>query len=110
MMNFIKSSRLSYAILEAPIIFHEVVEEIQTSAEFDSKNDTNSSSLKNDNYVKKSDVITSCFKIRNNFVFDLPQLVALLNDMGYLLPTSHLDKIVRKALKSNGVILLSDVT
>lgn len=90
-------------MLEAPIINHEVVEEISTSTEFDSENDTISFSIKFENYVINADVISSCFKIPNNTNSELPsdeQLIVRLNDMGYSLPISHLGKIVRKGLSS----------
>ena len=46
MMDFIKECKLSYAMLETPIIYCEVVEEIWTSAEFNSTDLTLLFSLK----------------------------------------------------------------
>ena len=45
MMEFIKASQLSHAMLSTPTVYHEVVEEIWTTAEFNSEDDTISFSL-----------------------------------------------------------------
>ena len=46
MMEFIKASQLSHAMLSTPTVYHEVVEDIWTTAEFNSDDDTISFSLK----------------------------------------------------------------
>ena len=72
MANFIKASKLSYAMLSTPKIYHEVVEEIWTTAEFNSEDETTSFSLKTKNYVVNVDVMKACFKIPEDAVDSLP--------------------------------------
>ena len=88
-------------MLSTPTIYHEVVEEIWTTAEFNSEDETISFSLKSKIHTINSDVMNACFKIPENTVKVFPsdnQLVNLLNAMNYALPTSALGKIVRKGL------------
>ena len=82
MMNFIKSSQLSHAMLSTPTIYHEVVEEIWTMAEFNSEHETISFTLKNKTHTINCDVMNACFKIPENTIKTSPsdaQLVNLLN-------------------------------
>ena len=86
MMNFIKASKLSHAMLSTPTIFNKVVEEIWTSAEFNSEDETISLSLKNNTHVINSDFMKVCFNIPENAIDTLPsdeQLVNLLHAMNY---------------------------
>ena len=102
MMEFIKASQLSYAMLSTPTIYHEVVEEMWTTAEFNSEDDTISFSLKNTVHIINCDVMNACFKIPENTVTTLPsdiQLVNMLYAMNYVLPTDDLGKIERRGLR-----------
>ena len=102
MMNFIKFSQFSHAMLSTPTIYHEVVEKIWTTAEFNGEDETISFSLKFKKHVVNCDVMKACFKIPENTVNTLPfenQLVNMLNAMNYALPTSSLGKIVTKGLR-----------
>ena len=102
MMEFIKSSQLSHAMLSTPTIYHEVVEEMWTSAEFNSEDDTISFTLKNNVHVINCDVMNACFRIPENTVSTLPsdiQLVNMLYAMNYVLPTDALGKIERRGLR-----------
>ncbi|MGI4673406.1 hypothetical protein ACR2XN_28485 [Klebsiella pneumoniae] len=102
MMEFIKHCKLSYAMLEAPTIYCEVVEEMWTSASFDSKNETLSFSIKNTEYIVNSDVMLACFKIPENNCDISPtyaELVAMLNAIKYAKETDNLGKIVRKGMR-----------
>ena len=72
MMDFIKASQLSHAMLSTPIIYHEMVEEIWTTAEFNSEDDTISFTLKNNVHSINCDVMNACFKIPENTVKTLP--------------------------------------
>ena len=45
-MNFIKNSRLAHAMLSTPIIYEEIVEQMWSSAKFNSEDETISSLLK----------------------------------------------------------------
>ena len=102
MMEFIKRSKLSYAMTATPVIYEEVVEQMWSTADFNSIDETISFTIKNNTYVVNADLVKSCFKIPDNTVRDLPndeQIVSMLNDMHYSLPTTHLGKIVRKGLR-----------
>ena len=72
MMDFIKSSQLSHTMLSTPTICNEVVEEIWTTAIFNSEDGTITFSLKNNEHVINCDVINACFKIPENIVTSLP--------------------------------------
>ena len=102
MMEFIKSSQLSYAMTKAPIIYHEIVEEMWTSAEFNSEHETLTFSVNNKTHSVNADVMKACFKIPEDTVLSLPsdvQLVNLLYAMNYVLPTDALGKIERRGLR-----------
>ena len=72
MMEFIKSSQLSHAMLATPTIYHEVVEEMWTSAEFNSEDETLTFSIKNKIHSVNSDVMKACFSIPEDTVSSLP--------------------------------------
>ena len=102
MMEFIKSSQLSHAMLATPTIYHEVVEEMWTSAEFNSEDETLTFSIKNKIHSVNSDVMKACFSIPEDTVSSLPsdtQLINLLYAMNYVLPTDALGKIERRGLR-----------
>ncbi|KAL8098661.1 hypothetical protein AgCh_031431 [Apium graveolens] len=71
MMDFVKNCKLNYAILESPTIYCEVVEEMWTTAVYNSTDKTISFTLKD------SDIVN------------------MLNSMGYALTTSKLSEIRR---------------
>ena len=102
MMEFIKSCKLSYAMLEAPIIYCEVVEELWTTAIYDGKDETITFSLKGNEYVVNSDVLDACFKIPENNCDRSPEyaeIVSMLNSINYSKETDNLGKIVRKGMR-----------
>ena len=102
MMEFVKNCKLSYAMLEAPTIYYEVMEEIWTSAIFDSKNETISFNLKGKEHVINTDVITTCFNIPENNCDSGPtyaEIVSMLNSINYAKETDNLGKIVRKGMR-----------
>ena len=102
MMEFIKAGQLSHAMCSTPTIYHEVVEEIWTTAEFNSEDDTISFTLKNNVHVINCDAMNACFRIPDNTVSTMPsdvQLVNLLYAMNYVLPTDALGKIERRGLR-----------
>ena len=72
MMEFIKRSKLSYAMTATPVIYEEVVEQMWSSAEFNSIDETISFTLKNNTYVVNADLVKSCFKIPDDTVNCLP--------------------------------------
>ncbi|KAL1815699.1 hypothetical protein ACET3Z_018273 [Daucus carota] len=102
MMEFINSIQLSHAMLATPTIYHEVVEEMWTSAEFNSEDETLTFSIKNKIHSVNSDVMKACFSIPEDTVSSLPsdtQLINLLYAMNYVLPTDALGKIERRGLR-----------
>ena len=102
MMEFIKNCKLSYSMLEAPTLYCEVVEEIWTSATFDSKNETISFYLKNNEYVVNVDVMTACFEIPENNYDSSPtyaEIVSIFTAINYAKETDNLGQIVRKGMR-----------
>ena len=79
MMDFIKASQLSHAMLATPTIYHEVVEEIWTTVVFNSEDETISFSLKNNDYTINCDVMNACFKLPENTVSTFPSDIQLVN-------------------------------
>lgn len=79
MMVFIKKCKPSHDILEAPTIYYEVVEEMWTSAEFDSGNKVLSFSLKGNDYFINDDVMNACFKILEHNIIGDPSSVDIVN-------------------------------
>ena len=55
MMDFIKNCKLSYAMLEAPTIFCEVVEEVWTTAVYNPNDVTITFNLKGNSYCLNAD-------------------------------------------------------
>ena len=68
-MDFIKGCKLSYAMLEAPTIYSEVVEEVWTTAVFNTTDLTLTFSLKGNTYCINADIVRSCFKLHENALF-----------------------------------------
>ncbi|KAL8134767.1 hypothetical protein AgCh_009689 [Apium graveolens] len=66
MMDLIQSCKLSYAMLESPIIYCEVVEEVWTTATFNSKDKTITFSLKGKEHCINCDALEKCFKLPEN--------------------------------------------
>ncbi|KAK1372999.1 hypothetical protein POM88_029192 [Heracleum sosnowskyi] len=82
-------------------LYHEVVEEVWTTAEYDALNGTTSFSVKGNLHVVNSDVINACFKLPENNYDSMPnnsEIVVMLNSMNYSLSTDNLGKIVRKGM------------
>ena len=102
MMEFINNCKLKYAMLESPTIFCEVVEEIWTTAIFDSKDETISFYVKGNEYVVNCDIMTACFKLPENNCGRIPnyaEIVSMLNTINYAKETDNLGKIVRKGMR-----------
>ncbi|KAL8093469.1 hypothetical protein AgCh_035374 [Apium graveolens] len=93
MMDFVKGCKLSYAMLESTTIYCEVVEEIWTTAVYQSFDKTITFTLKGKQFYINSDIIKACFKIPDNTT-TVPHtdanLDTMLNYVGYALSTSKL--------------------
>lgn len=70
LMEFIKDCKLSYAMLEAPTIYCEVMEEIRSVFMYDSGNNT--LVFKGNIHVINTDVLTACFKLPENNCVSVP--------------------------------------
>ena len=93
-------------MLEAPIIYCEVVEEIWTSAEFKSTNMTLSFTLKGKDYCIKCDDVQSYFKLPENTSMTPhtdTDVSNMLDSIGYSLDSASLGSINGKALGKSGV-------
>ena len=102
MMDFIKDCKLSYAMLEAPIIYCEVVEEIWTCAEFNNTDMTLSFTLKGKEYCINCDDVQSCFKLPENTSMSPhtdTDVSNMLDSIGYSLDSVSLGSIKRKGLR-----------
>ena len=107
MMDFVKNCKLNYAMLESPTIYCKVVEEIWTTAVYNSTDKTITFTLKGKQLCINSDVIKACFKISDNTVTAShtdTDIVNMLNSMGYALTTSKLSELEGWVLGKNGVI------
>ncbi|KAL8097891.1 hypothetical protein AgCh_030852 [Apium graveolens] len=95
MTDFIKNCKLSYAMLEAPTIYCEVIEEIWTTAEFNSTDMTIAFSLKGKDYCINCDDLQSCFKLPENNAMTPhtdKDVSAMLDSIGYAFDSASLGK------------------
>ena len=102
MMDFIKNCKLSCAMLEAPTIYCEVIEEIWTTAEFNSTNMTIAFSLKGKDYCINCDDIQSYFKLPENNAMTPHtdnDVSRMLDSIGYSFDSASLGSIRRKGLR-----------
>ena len=102
MMDFIKNCKLSYAMLEAPTIFCEVVEEIWTTAEFNSMDMTISFTLKGKTHCINCDDLQACFKLPENNAMTPhtdSDVSSMLDSIGYSFDSASLGSIRRKGLR-----------
>lgn len=102
MMDFISNCKLGYAMLESPILYCEIVEEVWTIAVFDSGNKVLTFNVNGKPFSVNNDMVTACLKLPENNCIAIPtqyEIVSLLNSIGYSLPTDNLGKIVRKGMR-----------
>ncbi|KAL8094885.1 hypothetical protein AgCh_036413 [Apium graveolens] len=113
MMDFVKNCKLSYAMLESPTIFCEVVEEMWTTATYNSTDKTITLTIKGKEFCINSDVIKACFKIPDNTVTSPHtdnDIINMLNSMNYALSTSKLSDIRRMGLRNEWSFMCDVVT
>lgn len=111
MMEFIKNCKLSYAMLEAPVIYCEVVEEIWASAVCDKAMGTISFTLKNSSYIVNANLMNTCLKIPDYNSTASPtddEIRSMLRSMNYNLDSSNLCQIKRKGLRREWSFLCDD--
>ncbi|KAK1383635.1 hypothetical protein POM88_021370 [Heracleum sosnowskyi] len=102
MMKFIKACKLSYAMLAAPTLICEVIDEVWVSAVFDSVNTTITFNLKGNEHVINSDIVTTCLKLPKNNGLEKhndSDIVVMLNSIRYALSTDNIGKIMRKCMR-----------
>ena len=68
MMDFVQGCKLNYAMLESPTIYYEVVEEIWTTAVYNSTDKTITFTIKGKEFCVNSDIVKACFRIPDNTV------------------------------------------
>ncbi|KAL8114648.1 hypothetical protein AgCh_021492 [Apium graveolens] len=113
MMDFVKNCKLNYAMLESPTIFCEVVEEMWTTAIYNSTDKTITLTIKGNELCINSDVIKACFKIPDYNVtspYNDTDITNMLNSMHYALPTSKLSDIRRMGLRKEWSFMCDVVT
>ncbi|KAK1394259.1 hypothetical protein POM88_013315 [Heracleum sosnowskyi] len=101
MMKFINGCKLSHAILVAPTIYCEVVEEVWTSSVFDSENITLTFNLKGKEHIINADIVTTCLRLPENNCLENHtdnNIVTMLNSINYAKETVNLGKIQRKGM------------
>ena len=101
-MDFIQSCKLSYAMLESPVIYCEVVEEIWTTVVFNSKDKTIAFSLKGKDHCINCDTLQACFKLpKNNTLIPHTdtEVSNMLTSMGYSLNPAKLGEVRRMGIR-----------
>ena len=113
MMDFVKNCKLNYAILESPTIFCAVVEEMWTTATYNSTDKTITLTIKGNEFCINSDVIKASFKIPDNNVTSPhtdTDIINMLNSMHYALSTTKLSDIRRLGLRKEWSFMCDIVT
>ncbi|KAL8157051.1 hypothetical protein AgCh_001954 [Apium graveolens] len=102
MMDFIRSCKLKYVMLESPVIYCEMVEEVWTTIVYNSKDKTITFTLKGNNYCINSDIIRACFQLPENNTL-VPHtdtdVSSMIISMGYSFDPSRLGEVRRKGLR-----------
>ena len=89
-------------LLESPVIYCEVVEEIWTTAVYNSKDKTIAFSLKGNDHCINCDEIQTCFKLPENntlFPYTDTDVSTMLMSMGYSLNPTKLGEVRRMSLR-----------
>ena len=101
-MNFLGQCKLMYAMTEAPVLLCEVIEEVWTTAIYNSTDKVLTFNLKGNYYSINGDVLSTCLKLSVNTRTSSPNAIeirVMLNEIKYVEPESNLGKIVRKNLR-----------
>ena len=109
LMRFLIQCSMSNAMTEAPVLFCEVVEEVQSSAVYNSTDEVINFNLKGSLYSINGDVINTCLNFPANTHAKPPTEIdirTMLNEINYVVPDANLGKIVRKNLGNNGATSL----
>ena len=102
MMDFIKECKLSYAMLHAPTIYCEIVEQMWTSGRYDSTSKTLSVSINGTSYNINGETVRAALHLPKNSTDRLPsdsEIVSMLRDMHYNGDLSCLGQILRRYMR-----------
>ena len=101
-MNFIKECKFSYAMLHAPTIFCEIVEQMWTSTRYDSGTKTLTVMINDVNYNINGETVRAALKLPRNSTDRVPtddEIVRMLRDMHYNGDLSNLGQILRRHIR-----------
>ena len=102
LMRFLGQCNRSYAMIEAHILFCEVVEEVWRIVVYNSTYKVISFNLKGNLYSINGDVLNTFLNLPNNTHTKSPtetEIRIMLNEINYVVPNANLGKIVRKNLR-----------
>ena len=101
-MNFLVQSKLVYSMTEALVLLCEAIEEVWTSAIYNSTDKVLTFNLNGKSYSIDGDVLSTCLNFFANTHTSSPtetEIKVMLNDINYVELESNLGKIVRKKLR-----------
>ena len=101
-MDFIKECKFSYAMLHAPTIYCEIVEQMWTSAKYDSASKTLSVVINDAIYNIDGETVRVSVKLPRNSTDRVPndnEIVRMLRDMHYNGDLSNLGHILRRHMR-----------
>ena len=102
LMKFLSQCSMSYAMTATPILFCEVVEEVWSTAVYNSTNKVITFNLKGNLYSINGDVLNACLNLPANTHAKSPielDIRKMLTEINYDVPDANLGKIVRKNLR-----------
>ena len=102
LMRFPSQCSVSYTMTEAPILLYEVVEEVWSTADYNSTDKVISFNLKGSLYSINGDVLNKCLNFSANTHANSPTVInirTMLNEINYVIPDANLGKIVMKNLR-----------
>ena len=99
-MDFIKECKFSYAMLHAPTIFCEIVEQMWTSARYDSGTKTLTVMINDVNYNINGETVRVALKLPSTDRMPTDdEIVRMLRDMHYNGDLSNLGQILRRHMR-----------
>ena len=110
MMDFIKECKFSYAMLHAPTIFCEIVEQMWTSARYDPTSKTLSVIINGVSYNIDGETVRVALNLPRNSTDRLPndnEIVSMLRNMHYNGDLSNLGQILRRHSAKSGVFCVT---
>ncbi|KAL1808707.1 hypothetical protein ACET3Z_025697 [Daucus carota] len=102
LLDFIKECKFSYAMLHAPTIYCEIVEQMWTSATYDSGTKTLSVMINNISYNINGETVRAALRLPRNSTVRVPtenEIVSMLRDMHYNGDLSNLGQILRRHMR-----------